>query len=98
MEKEDERRGGAAMNHEKLLPCPFCGGEAKPPEEQTAGYWVECTECKSRGSRRFFEIAAIAAWNRRTPPAAVPAGLPAVPDDDSDFTPELARKIIAKYQ
>lgn len=24
--------------------------------------------------------------------------LPDLPDDDSDFTPELARKIIAKYQ
>lgn len=24
--------------------------------------------------------------------------LPAIPDDDADFTPDLARKIIAKYQ
>ena len=24
--------------------------------------------------------------------------LPAIPDDDKDFTPELARKIICKYQ
>jgi hypothetical protein len=24
--------------------------------------------------------------------------LPAIPDDDRDFTPELARKIIVKYQ
>jgi hypothetical protein len=25
-------------------------------------------------------------------------GLPDLPDDDNDFTPDLARKIIAKYQ
>jgi Lar family restriction alleviation protein len=32
------------------------------------------------------------------PPAAGWDELPAIPDEDADFTPDLARKIIAKYQ
>lgn len=31
-------------------------------------------------------------------PAPTPVELPAIPDDDADFTPDLARKIIAGYQ
>ena len=33
---------------------------------------------------------------RPAPPQT--SGLPEIPDDDADFTPDLARKIIAKYQ
>jgi hypothetical protein len=28
----------------------------------------------------------------------VPLQLPKIPDDDADFTPDLARKIVAQYQ
>lgn len=55
------------ITHEKLLPCPFCGGEAHLFD----GYWVECTKCGCQTPETFEEVA-IAAWNRRTPPAAVP--------------------------
>src|SRR5690606_23678133 len=52
-----------------LLPCPFCGGEAHLFD----GNWVECTKCGCQTPETFEEVA-ISAWNRRTPPAAVPDG------------------------
>jgi len=57
------------MNDHTLLPCPFCGGEAHLFD----GYWVECTKCGCQTPETFEEVA-ISAWNRRTPPAAVPDG------------------------
>jgi len=55
---------------EKLLPCPFCGGEAHLFD----GNWVECTKCGCQTPETFEEVA-ISAWNRRTPPVAVEAPL-----------------------
>ena len=55
------------MTDHTLLPCPFCGGEAHLFD----GYWVECTKCGCQTPETFEEVA-ISAWNRRTPPAAVP--------------------------
>ena len=54
----------------KLLPCPFCGGEAKIMK---AGYphWVYCKDCgaKVHGGvvgEKEGEKASVEAWNRRT--------------------------------
>ena len=58
-----------------LLPCPFCGGEAKI-KSRYIGYgsvglgahdWysVECKECRAKGDEYGTELQAIAAWNRR---------------------------------
>ena len=64
------------ITHEKLLPCPFCGGEAHLFD----GNWVECTKCGCQTPETFEEVV-ISAWNRRTPPAAVPDGRVMVPRD-----------------
>ena len=58
-----------------MEPCPFCGGEAQPALVQAGGIeWaqVECVSrgCGASGPTPATEAEAIAAWNRRTPPAS----------------------------
>ena len=68
-----------------LLPCPFCGGEAKI-KSRYIGYgsvglgahdWysVECKECRAKGYEYGMEPEAIAAWNRRAQPENKPLTL-----------------------
>lgn len=47
--------------------CPFCGRSAGL-NRWGADWWVECG-CGSSGPHRWIVAEAIAAWNRRTPPA-----------------------------
>lgn len=52
----------------KMLPCPFCGGEAKVARDVTCGYetfWAHCLECHSQANYGHTEAEAIAAWNTR---------------------------------
>lgn len=53
------------MNEKKLLPCPFCGGEAFFATE--GGNWIACKLCGAETD--YFERAkeAINAWNTRNP-------------------------------
>ena len=57
----------------KLLPCPFCGGEAVEKKTGTPGnrkFEVVCTEC---GCKTFKTVASpchIEAWNKRPHPQA----------------------------
>lgn len=65
------------ITHEKLLPCPFCGGEAeiwRASADPKRPAWVGCMgRCAVLVSREYETTEeAIAAWNRRTPPAAGP--------------------------
>ena len=55
----------------ELLPCPFCGGEARlsQPIPEQCGM---CRECGTIGPMARDADAAIAAWNRRTPPEGQP--------------------------
>lgn len=53
----------------KLEPCPFCGDAPKvqmvdDPSEAVMVYAVECP-CGVRGPGRFWEVEAVALWNRR---------------------------------
>ena len=65
----------------KLLPCPFCGGEAEIESEglnEHRGYSIACEtcnlECTSFGDSEPREIV-IARWNTRANPAPVPKPL-----------------------
>jgi Lar family restriction alleviation protein len=52
---------------DKLLPCPFCGGEAALRELYGFGQYVRCTRCRAGGPVKPKPLLteAIAAWNRR---------------------------------
>lgn len=51
---------------EKLLPCPFCGGQADYCE--TNAWWVRCNDCNAETEADMSPEAAAEIWNRRTPP------------------------------
>jgi len=55
----------------ELLPCPFCGGEARPVKQIEGRYAIArySVSCKGCGLVAFYEATeaeAIAAWNTRT--------------------------------
>lgn len=49
----------------KLLPCPFCGGEART--DSCGSHWVRCTICGARGCVESTRKEAIEQWNIRKP-------------------------------
>ena len=59
---------------DKLLPCPFCGGEAIVVKTERCGRYVGCWDCGGRTEEFETDYAgsahdkAIAAWNRRAQP------------------------------
>ena len=65
---------------EKLLPCPFCGGEAGYCNTSPGVWRVECIECGATSKERQGYDAMMttavcrAIWNRRSPPPAVEGG------------------------
>lgn len=60
----------------ELLPCPMCGASAKKVGPDPRGMiYCQCVDCGVRGPWLYMghggtSEEAIAAWNRRTPPAA----------------------------
>lgn len=48
---------------EELKPCPFCGGEAIPPNE--LDHHVSCSECRASGGNWAEYDSAVEAWNTR---------------------------------
>jgi hypothetical protein len=79
------------------------------PLRDALDWLVNCVECEVNlpGTTTVFQLrlakakealAAPAQPVAATPPRYIVDGLPELPDDDADFTPYLARKIIAKYQ
>ena len=53
------------MTDEKLLPCPFCGGEAM---RQACEVFVFCSKCGVTIDSGANQPKSDAHWNRRTPP------------------------------
>jgi hypothetical protein len=51
------------MSEIKLLPCPFCGGEA----EIVGKHWVQCRRCATEGGYYDNIETAIEVWNTRKP-------------------------------
>lgn len=37
---------------DKVLNCPFCGGEPELRNTHTACYWVECRDCEAQATGR----------------------------------------------
>ena len=50
----------------ELLPCPFCGGEARRYENDTFGNGVRCAKCGAKVNGFASTGSATRAWNRRT--------------------------------
>ena len=57
------------MSEIKLLPCPFCGGEAEYCKGDWIGkeYWVKCTKCSCNTSLSNNYKKPIEEWNTRKP-------------------------------
>lgn len=70
------------MQNDKLLPCPFCGGEAKQVTfhdrfEDSTNIYIKCTECNAQTKELSLELATsqgfnpyeavIIMWNTRKP-------------------------------
>lgn len=58
-------------NEVKLLPCPFCGGEAKMQRiinlDDFDDFFIMCEKCFSRTKKFKAERSAILVWNTRKP-------------------------------
>ena len=66
-----------ATEPEELLPCPFCGGEAKIIEtddgNNVGGSCVECQSCLASSAVEFgFKETLHSRWNRRPAPKVTP--------------------------
>jgi Lar family restriction alleviation protein len=65
----------------KLLPCPFCGGEAIVVKTESCGRYIGCWDCGGRTEEFETDYAgsahdkAIAAWNRRAEQNNTPLAL-----------------------
>ncbi len=68
-------RGESAV---PLLPCPFCGGDARADGSERVGFFVSCNGCFCCVGEAYDHAAypehmfrdrdeAVAAWNRRAP-------------------------------
>jgi Lar family restriction alleviation protein len=53
------------MNETKLLPCPFCGGEARRYTGNLDFHGVVCKKCGAKIYGRATKASATIAWNRR---------------------------------
>lgn len=58
------------MSNTKLLPCPFCGGEARPWQNSENLYWIiQCTKCVATAGDHVDVAGAAKAWNTRHKPS-----------------------------
>lgn len=59
------------MQNDKLLPCPFCEGEAEVYEqkhrEYASTYYVRCKSCHCKSIERTVKGIVIEQWNTRKP-------------------------------
>lgn len=60
---------------DKLLPCPFCGGDAE--FNDTSSTWVRCEDCGAETQCQIEKLDAAKLWNRRAvaPDEAVNEGM-----------------------
>jgi Lar family restriction alleviation protein len=78
----------------KLLPCPFCGGNASAEEARPSPMiYVECQDCGATCDVQQEDDAAIAAWNRRASGCA-----PVAPPDLVRALVEALEDIVREQQ
>lgn len=83
--------------------CPFCGFD-KPDvrDNRTDAFWVDCPVCGAETTGFDTPAEAIAAWNRRTPPAqaaeAVERVAIAIAEHRTKSYADMARAAIAAMQ
>ena len=77
-----------------MLPCPFCGGDARHDAHADDCYFILHRKFKNSGADMSPAFEVLAAWNRRTPQptqAAPPAGRePLTEDQRSDIATAAA--------
>ena len=54
-------------NTPNLLPCPFCGGDARHDAHADDCYFILHHKFKNSGADMSLAFEVVAAWNRRTP-------------------------------
>ena len=79
------------MADEKLLPCPFCGGEGSL-EYIHCYFWVECSACCATADGGSCETAATKYWNTRVQPVVQPAAEAPAP-----FQVKVTREALVAY-
>ena len=62
------------MSETNLLPCPFCGGEARHYTPGPTDHHIECRSCAADVGGYMEKAEAIAAWNARSVTAAAVMG------------------------
>ena len=58
-------------NTPSLLPCPFCGGDARHDAHADDCYFILHSKLKHSGADMSTALEVLAAWNRRVAPAAM---------------------------
>lgn len=72
------------MSETKLLPCPFCGGEADIFEDSEDSFCALCTDCGVETPYQISAEEAIATWNRRTEPENEPLTLAEIYETENE--------------
>lgn len=62
---KNEKQDGASSDNSDLLPCPFCGGEAKIGADHDRIYVYCKGGCRALGPRSIYTRKAVEAWNTR---------------------------------
>ena len=88
------------MSELELLPCPFCGGEAKIATydwgHSVKEYWIYCNPCDCASGRCHSKEGAINAWNTRTPMANILKKLEELPYK-TNYSDYVEKGMVYKY-
>lgn len=81
----------------KMLPCPFCGGEANTVTASGSGQIIRCKSCYSYGPKRRDLPKALEAWNRRAEPSGPSPGPVAIKALEWQDFPSISEAASIRY-